>query len=301
MLLTDYNLPDGISGLDLLGRLRALLRQNLPAIILTGDISTAAMAQISDGNCVRLDKPADPRSLLQAIAQLCPPDPNRSPAPAADAARPGPAPIASAPRTHGVGVIHVVDDDAAIRESVRDVLEAHGLAVADYDSAEAFLAKYTPGGAGCLLLDAHMPGMSGLQLLATLRARQDAMPVILITGGGDIALAVAAMRAGASNFLEKPVGRAEILACVDMALGQSHDAQVIDASRSEAAARAATLTPRQREVLRRVLAGEPSKNIAADLNISQRTVENHRSEIMHKMKVRSIPALVKLAIDSDVL
>jgi len=301
ILLTDYNLPDGINGLDLLGRMRALLRENLPAVILTGDITTGAMARISDGNCLRLDKPADPRSLLQAIAQLCPPDPDQALAAPPAEARPGPAPVAPAPRTRGTPVIHVVDDDPAIREAVRDVIEAHGLAVADYDSAEAFLAKYTAGGEGCLLLDAHMPGMSGLQLLATLRARQDAMPVILITGGGDIALAVAAMRAGASNFLEKPVGRSEIFACVDQALDQSRDAHQIDASRTEAAARAATLTPRQREVLRRVLAGEPSKNIAADLNISQRTVENHRSEIMHKMKVRSIPALVKLAIDSDVL
>jgi two-component system CheB/CheR fusion protein len=108
------------------------------------------------------------------------------------------------------------------------------------------------------------------------------------------------MRAGASNFLEKPVGRADILACVDQALGQSRDTHQTDSLRVEAAARMASLTPRQREVLRRVLAGEPSKNIAADLDISQRTVENHRAEIMHKMKVRSIPELVKLAIGSEV-
>jgi len=301
ILLTDYNLPDGINGLDLLGRLRALLRENLPAIILTGDITTAAMARISDGNCLRLDKPADPQSLLRAVAQLCPPEPDQATFAARDDEAPVAAPIAPLVHTHGAPLIHVVDDDPEIRAAIREVVEAHGLAVADYDSAEAFLATYIPGGQGCLLLDAHMPGMSGLQLLATLRARQDAMPVILITGSGDIALAVSAMRAGASDFLEKPVGRIEILSCVDQALGQSRDAHQIDATRAEAAARAATLTPRQREVLRRVLAGEPSKNIAADLDISQRTVENHRSEIMHKMKVRSIPALVKLAIDSELL
>jgi two-component system CheB/CheR fusion protein len=193
----------------------------------------------------------------------------------------------------------VVDDDPSIRLAVREVLEGHGVQVEDFDSAEAFLAAYQPGREGCLLLDAHMPGMSGLALLSTLRARQDNLPVILITGGGDIALAVAAMRAGASNFLEKPVGRAEILACVDLAVGQSHDARLVDIARHAAASRVATLTVRQREVLRRVLAGEPSKNIAADLAISQRTVENHRSEIMHKMQVRSIPELVKLAIDSE--
>jgi two-component system CheB/CheR fusion protein len=303
LLLTDYNLPGGINGLDLLGRLRALLRDSLPAIILTGDITTGAISRISVGNCMRLDKPVDPRSLIGAIAQLIAAVPDQTPA-SATAIPAAPAPLKSpastlVPGTRALPLIHVVDDDPAIREAVRGVLEAHGVAVADYDSAEAFLIAYRPGGAGCLLLDAYLPGMSGLDLLATLRARQDHMPVILITGGGDIALAVAAMRAGASNFLEKPVGRAEILACVDQALGHSHDSQAVDANRAEAAARVATLTPRQREVLRRVLAGEPSKNIAADLDISQRTVENHRSEIMHKMKVRSIPELVKLAIDSE--
>ena len=203
------------------------------------------------------------------------------------------------PAAAGGPVAYVVDDDPAIRSAVREVLESHGVRVDDFDSAESFLGGYRPGSEGCLLLDAHMPGMSGLDLLATLRARHDQLPVILITGGGDIALAVAAMRAGASNFLEKPVGSAEILACVDLAVGQSHNTRLIGAARSEAATRIATLTTRQREVLRRVLLGEPSKNIAADLAISQRTVENHRSEIMHKMKVRSIPELVKLAIDSE--
>jgi two-component system CheB/CheR fusion protein len=302
ILLTDYNLPDGVNGIDLLGQLRTLLNAPLPAVILTGDISTNTMARISGGNCTRLDKPVDPRRLIQAIARLCPPDPAQpatAPAePVANAlAGTDAKPAATAVRAGAVA--YVVDDDAAIRDAVRDVLETQGVRVEDFDCAETFLASYRPGSEGCLLLDAHMPGMSGLELLATLRARQDFLPVILITGGGDIALAVAAMRAGASNFLEKPVGRAEILACVDQAVGQSHDTRVIDANRSEAAARVATLTPRQREVLRRVLAGEPSKNIAADLDISQRTVENHRSEIMHKMKVRSIPELVKLAIDSE--
>lgn len=297
LLLTDFNLPDGTNGLDLLGRLRALLRDSLPGIILTGDISTGTMARIAArvaaGNCVRLDKPVDPRRLIDAIGRLCPLDPDQT------LAAPPPVVALKPPGLRGAPLIHVVDDDATIREAMREVLEAHGLGVADYDSAETFLATYQPGAEGCLLLDAHMPGMSGLDLLGTLRTRQDHLPVILVTGGGDIALAVAAMRAGASNFLEKPVGRAAILACVDQALGQSHDTHRTDANRTEAAARVATLTPRQREVMRRVLAGEPSKNIAADLAISQRTVENHRSEIMHKMKVRSIPELVKLAIASE--
>ena len=293
LVLTDYNLPHGVNGLDMLEQLRRVLPPGLPAIILTGDISTATIARIAAANCIRLDKPADPHDLVQTIGRLCPQAPvQRVAAVAAKAARKPPA-------AAGGPVAYVVDDDPAIRSAVREVLESHGVRVDDFDSAESFLGGYRPGSEGCLLLDAHMPGMSGLDLLATLRARHDQLPVILITGGGDIALAVAAMRAGASNFLEKPVGSAEILACVDLAVGQSHDTRLIGAARSEAATRIATLTTRQREVLRRVLLGEPSKNIAADLAISQRTVENHRSEIMHKMKVRSIPELVKLAIDSE--
>jgi two-component system CheB/CheR fusion protein len=293
IVLTDYNLPDGVNGLDLLFQLRGVLKTALPAIILTGDISTTTIARISAASCIRLDKPVDPRDLVRTIARLCPSDPGERAPVAAARSLPGAAVPGSGP------IVYVVDDDPTLRGAVRDMLEEHGARVADFDSAESFLGGYRPGSEGCLLLDAHMPGMSGLDLLATLRARHDPLPVILITGAGDIALAVAAMRAGASNFLEKPVGAADILACVDLALGQSRDGRLIDTARSDAAARVATLTVRQREVLRRVLAGEPSKNIAADLAISQRTVENHRSEIMHKMKVRSIPELVKLAIDSE--
>ena len=296
VVLTDYNLPNGINGLDLLARLRAHLGDAVPAIVLSGDISTLAITRISAANCVRLAKPVDPDRLIDTIRQICPVAPAPPPLPDAHAATADP--VVRDPQA--LPLIHVVDDDMAIRETMREVLETHGLRVADHAGAEAFLAAYRPGGESALLLDAHMPGMSGLDLLHALRARGDHMPVILITGSGDIALAVAAMRAGASNFLEKPVGRADILACVDQALGQSRDTHQTDSLRAEAAARMASLTPRQREVLRRVLAGEPSKNIAADLDISQRTVENHRAEIMHKMKVRSIPELVKLAIGSEV-
>ena len=295
VVLTDYNLPGGVNGLDLLGRLRALLGESLPAIVLTGDISTASITRISAGMCVRLAKPVDPRILIDAIAQLRTQQPERDPAS-------GRAPTAShlaGTNAPPMPLLHIVDDDAAIRDAMHDVLEAHGVQVADHANAEAFLAAYQPGGESCLLLDAHMPGMSGLDLLRTLRARHDNLPVILITGSGDIGLAVAAMRAGASNFLEKPVAHADIIACVDQALSQSRDTHENDTLRAEAVARMASLTPRQREVLRRVLAGEPSKNIAIDLDISQRTVENHRSEIMHKMKVRSIPDLVKLVIGSE--
>jgi two-component system CheB/CheR fusion protein len=192
-------------------------------------------------------------------------------------------------------VAYIVDDNPQIRSALRDLLESNALAVEDFASAEAFLEAYRPGSEGCLLLDAHLQGMSGLALLGTLRARGDHFPTILISGSHDIGLAVDAMRGGACDFLEKPVRRCDLLASISRAIHGSHDILLIDAAQEDAAARVAVLTTRQHEVMYRVLAGHPSKNIAADLGISQRTVENHRAAIMHKMHVKSLPELARKA------
>ncbi|WP_408588886.1 chemotaxis protein CheB [Novosphingobium sp.] len=299
VLLTDYNLPGGENGLDLLTQLRARLPQRLPAIILTGDISAATLAAIAAHDCVQLSKPVKPRELAAAIERICPRfAPLGEPAPIASAA---PAPSTDATRGEGSGaepsgpVTHVVDDDPEIRTSVRDVLESDGRLVLDYPSAEAFLDSYRPGDAGCLLVDAYLPGMSGVALLDTLRARGDHLPVILITGSSDVGLAVTAMRNGACDFIEKPVGRVELLASIARAIDQSHDIRLGDAAHEQAAAHVASLTTRQREVMDMVLAGHPSKNIAADLGISQRTVENHRAAIMQRMGAKSLPELARMA------
>ena len=288
ILLTDYNLPAGQSGIDLLATLRGLLGQDLPGIILTGDISTDALANIAGGNCLRLSKPVEPQELVLAIERLCPrllaPSPSGLPEAAAQA----------------IPVTYVIDDEPQIRTAMRELLVGFGRAVEDFDSAETFLAAYRPGGTGCLLVDAHLPGMSGIELLGALRARGDHLPVILITGDGDVGLAVDAMRAGACEFIEKPVGRIELLASIDRATHQSHDLRIKDAAQSDAASRVAGLTARQKEVMGMVLAGHPSKNIAADLGISQRTVENHRAEIMHRMGVRSIPELARKVLVAEV-
>ena len=176
------------------------------------------------------------------------------------------------------------------------MLEDDGRAVADFPSCEAFLAAYRPGTDACLLVDAYLPGMSGLELLQRLRDQGDRLPAIMITGNSDVPIAVAAMKAGAADFIEKPIGASELLASIERALEQSRDTTKLSAAREAAARCLAGLTSRQREVMDMVLAGYPSKNIAADLGISQRTVENHRAAIMKKSGTKSLPALARLAL-----
>ena len=190
----------------------------------------------------------------------------------------------------------MVDDDSAVRDAMRDVLQEEGLAVEVYATAEAFLEAYRPGREGCLLVDAVMPGMDGFELLRRLKDEGRWLPAIMITGNGDVHMAVRAMQAGTVDFIEKPVSEGELLVSIERALEQTRDSAKLSAWREQAAARLATLTARQRQIMELVLAGHPSKNIAADLRISQRTVENHRAAIMHKTGSKSLPALIRLAL-----
>jgi two-component system, chemotaxis family, CheB/CheR fusion protein len=200
----------------------------------------------------------------------------------------------------GPPVIFVVDDDDSIRGAIRAVLEDDDREVEDYDTCEAFLAGFHPGREACLVIDAYLPGMNGLTLLRRLHEVGHGLPSIMITGNSDVAMAVEAMKAGAFDFIEKPISRAELLASVDRALEQSRDSGKLLAWREDASSHIAGLTPRQRQVMEMVLAGHPSKNIAADLGISQRTVENHRASIMTKTGTRSLPALARLALAAAV-
>ena len=199
------------------------------------------------------------------------------------------------PVTHP-SMIYVIDDDDDVRASIRDVLELDGRTVEDYATAEMFLEAYRPGLECCLLVDAYLPGMGGVRLLRELRARGDQIPAIMITGSGDVGLAVEAMRTGASDFIEKPVTSGELLDSIVRALDQSKDLHLVSAGQEIAARHVAGLTPRQRQVMDLVLAGNPSKNVAADLGISQRTVENHRASVMRKMAVKSLPELARQAL-----
>ena len=192
--------------------------------------------------------------------------------------------------------IFIVDDDPLIREALFSVFADADHDCASFDSSESFLATYQAGREGCLLIDAYLPGVNGLELIQHLRKTGDNIPAIMITGNSDVAMAVNAMKAGASDFIEKPVGSLELIASVDRAIDQARDSGKREAWNKEAAKHIAGLTPRQREIMDMVVAGHPSKNIAADLKISQRTVENHRAAIMANTGCKSIPALARLAL-----
>jgi FixJ family two-component response regulator len=196
-------------------------------------------------------------------------------------------------------VVFVIDDDRAVRDAIRSVLEDDGRAVVTFADGEAFLEAFQPGVEACLLVDAYLPGMGGLDVLQKLGAAGHLPPTIMITGRSDVPTAVNAMKAGARDFIEKPFGRDELLASVSRALEDASETSRASAGREAAAGYVASLTPRQREIMSLVLAGQPSKNIAADLGISQRTVENHRASIMRRTGVQSLPALARLAVTAQ--
>lgn len=279
VILADYNLPGGMTGIDVVVRVRAQQGRAIPAVILTGDISASTLQTIESHHFVHLDKPVKLAELAAIIERLL--------APAESAAV-----LSNLDRN----IIFVVDDDPNVRAAIREVLEGDGQDVADYASCEAFLAAYTPRPNACLLLDAYLPGMSGLELMRHLSDSHQSLPAIMITGSSDVSVAVRAMKAGATDFIEKPFGAAELIASVQHALALSHDAGMADAIRLDAQRRIGELTPRQREIMAMVLLGNPSKNIAADLGISQRTVENHRAEMMRRTGTKSLPALARLAL-----
>ncbi len=292
LVVADYNLPKGLNGLQVVAGLRQSLGREVPAVILTGDISTSALREIAQGGHLHLNKPVKARELIDLIrrclADLPPPaQPNtRLPAEATgDSPRPP--------------TLFVVDDDSAVREALRDLLQQDGRTVEIYASSEAFLDAYGPGREGCLLVDAQMPGMGGVALLRRLKSEGTRLPAIMITGQGDVPMAVEAMRAGAADFIEKPIRRDELFASIERALEQTRDSAKLSVRREAAATRLAGLTARQRQVMELVLAGHPSKNIAADLGISQRTVENHRAAVMKKTGSHSLSALIRLALAAD--
>jgi two-component system response regulator FixJ len=191
-------------------------------------------------------------------------------------------------------IVHIVDDDEAVRQSLAFLLGSAGLAVRLYDSATAFLAGLSGVKGGCLITDLRMPGMTGLELLHALRAKACGLPAIVITGHGDVPLAVEAMKAGAIDFIEKPFDEEEILNAVHVALERGGEGDGGDGS--AIAARLASLSEREWQVLEGLIAGQPNKTIAYDLGISPRTVEVYRANLMTKMGARSLSELIRMAI-----
>jgi len=197
---------------------------------------------------------------------------------------------------NGKTVIHVVDDDAAMRDSLAFLLDVNGFQPKTYESANAFLSAAATGAASCVISDIRMPGLSGIELVRALKSRGEACPVILITGHGDVALAVEAMKAGAVDFIEKPFDDAALLSAIRAALDTRSAKQGDSAAKKEAEARLADLSPRERDVLLGLVAGKINKVIAHDLNISPRTVEVYRANLMAKTGAHSMSELMRLAL-----
>jgi len=194
-------------------------------------------------------------------------------------------------------VVHVVDDDDGFRIAVMRLLEAAGYAVRGYGSAGEFLIARRDDAPGCLLLDVNMPGPSGLQLQAALADQGVALPVVFLTGHGDVQGSVRAMKAGAVDFLEKPVEREPLLAAVREALARGAQARASGERLRGLRTRFESLTPREREVFAGVVAGRLNKQIAADIGAAERTVKAHRAQVLAKMGVGSVAELSRLATE----
>jgi FixJ family two-component response regulator len=190
--------------------------------------------------------------------------------------------------------VFVVDDYAPVRSSISRLLRAAGFAVATFASAGEFLAQYDPHIPGCLVLDLAMPALNGLELQRVLAKTGSVLPIIFLTGEGDIPKSVQAMKQGASDFLTKPVNDEDLLAAVRAAIAKDRARRREQAELSEIHARLATLTPREREVLEYVVAGKLNKQIAGDLGTVEQTVKIHRAHVMQKMRVQSVAELVRL-------
>lgn len=196
-------------------------------------------------------------------------------------------------------IVYVVDDDEPVRDSISMLLDTVGLEYESHADAQSFLDAYDQTRAGCLVLDIRMPGISGLDLQDRLLDMQAPIPIIFITGHGDIPMAVEAMRKGAVDFIRKPFRDQELLDQVNRALAAGQEQQTEHDLLAAAKARVEALTPREHEVFERVASGQANKVIALDLGISERTVEIHRSQVMQKTASRSLADLVRLRLQTE--
>ncbi len=192
--------------------------------------------------------------------------------------------------------IYIVDDDEAVRDSLRWLLEANGYRVKSFSGAEEFLQAYDPDQVGVLIVDVRMPGMSGLELQETLLARKAPIPIVFITGHGDVPMAVSTMKKGAVDFLEKPFNEGELRQIVARMLEDASERVAQARARRDQEAVLSRLTAREQQVLERIVAGRLNKQIAGDLNISIKTVEAHRANIMEKLEVTTVADLMKIAL-----
>lgn len=284
LILTDYSLGDGMNGLGLVEQIRQALRRNLPAIIFTGDTCAQTASHVFFQHCTLLTKPSKPNEVAFVVHQLLVQGHLNAVQRTTQLKRAEPS------------VIYVVESDSVQRTTLRQVMESDGHRVLEFASGAEFLAHCQQGVEACLLLDAHLPDMSCIDVLNRLRADGNALPTLVMGDESGVFLAVEAMKAGAADYVDKPFNRTDLLNATALALEQSRDANNLHAWEQDAIDHVANLTARQRQIMDLVLAGWPSKNIASELGISQRTVENHRASIMTRTHSKSIPALARLAM-----
>ena len=194
-----------------------------------------------------------------------------------------------------VPTVYVVDDDPEVLKAVERLLESAGLSVATFTSARQFLGQYEHSAPGCLVLDLAMPGLGGLELQRVLETRASPLPIVFLTGRGDIAKSVQAMKHGAADFLTKPVDDADLIAAIHDALAKDQLVRRANVEREHVAKCLATLTERERQVLEKIVAGRLNKQIAAELGTVEKTIKFHRGNLMRKMGVRVVADLVKMA------
>ncbi len=287
IVLADYNLSEGADGLAAIESVRSILNSKVPALILTGDISSKTLRKYAHHRVPHLNKPVKLRDVLSSIGDLLSRSREEKSAPRIAASR-----GEGATERH----IEVIDDEAGVRDNIRDLFRGAGWSVGTYISAEEYLAAYVPERGSCLLVDAYLPGMSGLELLSMLKERGHRSPVIVVTGHSDVPMAVEAMKSGAIDFIAKPFSSDEIYHSVRRALELSRDT---NERRETAQTKLAGLTRRQREILERIVRGQPNKIIAAEMKLSQRTVENHRASIMRRTESASLSALLRLVVAAE--
>jgi two-component system CheB/CheR fusion protein len=291
LVISDYSLPGKLSGAELAVALRATLGWQVPAIILTGDARADTQHDIQEKGLSFVLKPVDATTLSKLTVQLLASSPR--------AAAPMTAPTIERLPAADKATIFVVDDNSEVREAMRVALTQAGYEVKTSANAQSFLSSHRPSDKGCVIVDVRMPGMSGLEMLARLATMGSKLPAIVITGRGDIAMAVEAMRAGAADFIEKPVDPQVLLASIERALRQAATPAERAAPQATAAMRIASLSKREREVMRLVVAGFLNKEIAVRLGINQRTIETHRATLMKKMGASSLSDLVRLDIAAE--
>lgn len=282
LILTEHVLDQSLDGVQLVQKIRDQFRRTTPAVILTAETKKQVSHSALTADCMLLRKPVSLNLLRITLASA----------------------LSTHAAVHAVHampsarqpVIYVVDDDATLRNDVRTVFESEGYRVRDYGGAEQFLDSYTADQPGCLIIDARPSGISGLEVVARLKAQGDELPILMISSNSRVADVVDAMKAGVCDFIEKPFRYQQLLTSVKKALVSQVATESTQVLRKAAIDHISHLTARQRQILAMVLDGHPSKNIAANLGISQRTVEKHRAQIMSRTEAKSIPELARIAL-----